>query len=76
MPLPLAKFSAFVMQDIPQPLITIDQINLLKYDNVKTEQGITNYDIGCPSINKFEESVMKYAFNWTEGGQFSNFSKK
>ena len=76
MPLPLAKLSAFFMQVLPQPLITIDQINLLKYDNVKTEQGITNYDIGCPSINKFEESVMKYAFNWTEGGQFSDFLKK
>ena len=76
MPLYLARLSAFFMQVLPEPLITQDQINLLKYDNIKTDGGTTNFDIGCPSALKFEETVMKYAFNWTEGGQFSNLSKK
>ena len=75
LPLSLAKLSAFFMQVLPQPLITLDQINLLKYDNIKSENSITNFDIGCPSKIKFEEKVMKYAFNWTEGGQFSNTLK-
>ena len=63
------------MQILPEPLITQDQINLLKYDNIKTEKGTSNFDIGCPSKLKFEDTVMKYAFNWTEGGQFSNAEK-
>ena len=76
MPISLARFTAFFMQILPEPLITQDQINLLKYDNIKTEKGISNFDIGCPSKLKFENTVMKYAFNWTEGGQFSNATKK
>ena len=75
MPLTLAKMSAFVMRVLPEPLITKDQINLLKYDNIKTENGLTNFDIGCPSELKFEETVNKYAYNWKEGGQFSNLLK-
>tara|TARA_Y100001980_G_C14504646_1_gene280312 strand:- start:267 stop:1211 length:945 start_codon:yes stop_codon:yes gene_type:complete len=71
LPLILARLSAFFMQVFPQPPITQDQINLLKYDNIKSENGITNFDIGCPSSLKFEETVKDYAFNWTEGGQFS-----
>ena len=75
LPLTLAKLTAFFMQILPEPLITKDQINLLKYDNIKTGNGLTNFDIGCPSKLKFEETVNKYAFNWKEGGQFSNLSK-
>ena len=75
MPLFLAKLSALAMKILPEPLITLDQINLLKYDNIKTKKGITNFDIGFPSKLRFEETVMKYAFNWTEGGQFSNSEK-
>ena len=72
MPLILARLSAFFMQVMPQPLITQDQINLLKYDNIKTKSGVTNFDIGCPSSLKFEDTVKDYAFNWTDGGQFSS----
>ena len=75
MPLFLAKLSAIAMKILPEPLITLDQINLLKYDNIKTDKGVTNFDIECPSKLKFEETVMKYAYNWTEGGQFSNSVK-
>ncbi len=75
LPLTLAKLTAFFMQILPEPLITKDQINLLKYDNIKTENGLTNFDIGCPSKLKFEETVNKYAYNWKEGGQFSNLLK-
>ena len=70
-PLFLAKISAIFFQLFPNPLLTIDQLRLLKYDNIKSENGITNFDIGCPSKLYFEESVLKYSFNYTEGGQFS-----
>ena len=71
MPLPIAKISASLMQILPNPLITIDQLKLLKYDNVKSENGITNFDLGCPSKIFFEEGIKKYAYNWREGGEFS-----
>ena len=71
LPLPFAKFSAFFFQLLPTPLITLDQLKLLKYDNIKSENSLTNYDIGCPSKLFFEDTVMKYSFNWREGGQFS-----
>ena len=71
MPLFLAKISALFFQLFPNPLLTPDQLRLLKYDNIKSENGITNFDIGCPSKLFFEESVLKYSFNYAEGGQFS-----
>jgi len=70
-PLSLAKISALFFQLFPNPLLTPDQLRLLKYDNIKSENGITNFDIGCPSKLFFEESVLKYSFNYAEGGQFS-----
>ena len=75
LPLTLAKLSAFFLQIFPEPLITKDQINLLKYDNIKTGNGLTNFDIGCPSRLTFEETVSKYAYNWKEGGQYSDLLK-
>ncbi|MBC8304306.1 MAG: complex I NDUFA9 subunit family protein [Pelagibacterales bacterium] len=71
MPLILAKISATFFQLFPNPLISIDQLNLLKYDNIKSDGGITNFDIGCPSKIFLEESVKSYSFSWRDGGQFS-----
>jgi len=70
-PLFIAKLSAYLFQLFPNPLLTLDQLHLLKYPNIKSESGTTNFDIGCPSKLFFEESVKKYSFNWREGGQFS-----
>ena len=70
-PLFLAKISAIFFQLFPNPLLTLDQLRLLKYDNIKSNNGITNFDIGCPSKLFFEKSVLKYSFNYAEGGQFS-----
>ena len=77
LPLFLAKFSAKILEKMPNPLLTVDQLNLLKYDNISSENNINNFDLGSPSKINFEEGVMKYAYNWREGGQFSvkNFKK-
>ena len=79
MPLPLflAKFSAKILEKMPNPLLTVDQLNLLKYDNISSKNNMNNFDLGSPSKINFEEGVMKYAYNWREGGQFSvkNFKK-
>ena len=71
MPFFLAKLSAYVFQLSPKPLLTLDQLKLLKYDNIKSDNGVTNFDIGCPSKIKFKDGVDKYSYNWREGGQFS-----
>ena len=71
LPLFLAKFSAKILEKMPNPLLTVDQLNLLKYDNISSENNMDNFDLGSPSKINFEEGVMKYAYNWREGGQFS-----
>ena len=70
-PLPLAKLSAFILGKLPKPLLTSDQLRLLKYDNISSGKYRTNFDIGLPSILLFEEEVEKYCYMWREGGQFS-----
>ena len=79
MPLIMAKLSAKFFQLMPKPLLTEDQLRLLKYDNIGTGKYKTNSEIGVPSKLFFEDEVKKYSFMWKEGGQFSsekyNFKK-
>ena len=72
-PLPLfvAKMSANLFQIFPKPLLTLDQLKLLKYDNIPSKKYQTNFDIGLPSTKIFEQEVEKYCYMWREGGQFS-----
>ena len=72
-PLPffVAKMSANLFQLFPKPLLTVDQLKLLKYDNIPSKKYQTNSDIGVPSTRKFEQEVEKYCYMWREGGQFS-----
>ena len=71
MPLPLAKISAKIFQLLPDPLLTEDQLRLLKYDNVLSSRYKSNFDIGIPSKKNFDDEVKKYCYMWREGGQFS-----
>ena len=71
MPLSLAKFSAKFFQLLPKPLLTEDQLRLLKYDNVTSGKYKTNSDIGIPSKLFFKNEVKKYSFMWRDGGEFS-----
>jgi len=72
-PLPLfaAKMSAQIFQLFPKPLLTVDQLMLLKYDNISSNRYQTNSDIGVPSTRIFDQEVKKYCYMWREGGQFS-----
>ena len=71
MPLPLAQMSARFFEIMPKPLLTRDQLKLLKYDNVLSGKYKSNSDIGVPSLRHFDEEVKKYCYMWREGGQFS-----
>jgi uncharacterized protein YbjT (DUF2867 family) len=71
MPLQLATLTAKILQLLPNPILTEDQLRLLKYDNVLSGKYKSNSDIGVPSKKYFNEEVKKYSFMWREGGQFS-----
>ncbi len=70
-PLPLAEFSASFFEILPNPLLTRDQLKLLKYDNIQSGKYKTNSEIGVPSIRFFDQEVKKYCYMWRDGGQFS-----
>jgi len=70
-PLPIAKLSANFFQLFPKPLLTVDQLRLLKYDNISSGKYKTNSEIGIPSKLLFKDEVKKYSFMWRDGGEFS-----
>ena len=70
-PLKLAELSASFFEIFPNPLLTKDQLRLLKYDNISSGKYKTNSDIGMPSKKYFNDEVKKYCYMWRDGGQFS-----
>jgi len=70
-PLKIAELSAVIFEIMPTPLLTRDQLRLLKYDNIASGKYKTNFDIGTPSLRYFDKEVTKYSYMWKEGGQFS-----
>ena len=71
LPLALAKLNAKLFQLMPKPLLTMDQLRLLKYDNIVSKKYKTNFDFKINANKKFEKEINQYSFNWTSGGQFS-----
>ena len=71
LPLPLAKFNAKLFEMLPKPLLTMDQLKLLKYDNIISKKYKTNFDLKLDANKKFDDEINRYSFNWTTGGQFS-----
>ena len=71
LPLPLAKLNAKLFQLMPKPLLTMDQLRLLKYDNIVSKKYKTNFDIKLDANKKFNDEINRYSFNWTTGGQYS-----
>ena len=71
LPLFLGKLTAKIFQLLPNPLLTEDQLKLLKYDNIISGKYLTNSKIGVPSNKIFKDEVKKYCFMWKDGGQFS-----
>ena len=71
LPLTLAKLNAKLFELMPKPLLTMDQLRLLKYDNIVTKKYKTNFDIKIEANKKFDDEINRYSFNWTSGGQFS-----
>ena len=70
-PLFVAEITARLFEIMPKPILTRDQLILLKYDNVPSGKYKTNSDIGVPGVRYFDEEVNKYSYMWKEGGQYS-----
>jgi len=71
LPLSIANLTAIFLQLLPKPLLTTDQLKLLKYDNILSGKYKTNSDIGVPATKFFYDEVKRYSHMWREGGQFS-----
>ena len=78
LPLTFAKMMAKILEIMPKPLITVDQINLLKYDNIPSGNYKTNFNLGLQASKIFDKELEKYSFNWRARGQYSidKFSEK
>ena len=70
-PFPIAELTARIFEILPNPLLTRDQLRLLKYNNIPSGKYKTNSDIGIPSVRFFDQEVKKYCYMWRDGGQFS-----
>ena len=68
-PFSIAKFQARILQLFPKPLLTTDQVEMLKYDNVVSNNYPTLKDL---KINpKTIETVLpNYIWRFRKGGQF------
>jgi len=71
LPLFFAKIIIFFLEKLPKPLITQDQLVLLKYDNVISNEYKSNLDIGYKTKLRFEDEIKKYSYMWREGGEYS-----
>ena len=59
-PIAIAKLLAFFFERFSKPLITKDQLTLLKYDNVLSKKNKSNNDIGFEAKLRFEDEIEKY----------------
>jgi len=71
LPLIIAKIGVALLEKFHRPLITMDQLKLLKYDNILNKENKSNFDLGIKSELKFEDEVKKYAYMWKKGGQYT-----
>ncbi len=70
-PIKIASLNAFFFEKFPNPLITRDQLKILKYDNVLSGKFKSNTDIGFKTQLKFDDEIKKYSYMWKKGGQYS-----
>ena len=65
----MAKFQSYFMQLMPTPLLTPDQVEMLKYDNVVSGQYPSLRDLGITGTT-IQSILPKYIYRFRKGGQF------
>ena len=68
-PWSFAKFQSYFLQMLPNPLLTPDQVELLKYSNVVSGDYLTLKDLGV-SGTPIHSILPKYIYRFRTGGQF------
>ncbi len=68
-PFSMAKFNSYFLQIMPNPLLTPDQVELLKYNNIVTGEYPTLKDLNI-SCSTIQNILPKYIYRFRTGGQF------
>ena len=68
-PFGFAKFQSYFLQMMPNPLLTPDQVELLKYNNIVSGDYPTLKDLGI-SGTPIRNILPKYIYRFRTGGQF------
>ena len=71
MPISIARVTAHFFELLPKPLITNDQLRLLKYDNVLSGKYKNSNDLNFNCSSRFEDEVNKYSYMWKREGEYS-----
>jgi len=68
-PFSVAKLQSYFLQMMPNPLLTSDQVDMLKYNNIVSGEHPTLEDLGIRG--KTIQSILpKYIYRFRTGGQF------
>ena len=68
-PFGMAKFQSYFLQMMPTPLLTPDQVEMLKYDNVISGKYRTLKNLKIKSTT-IQRILPKYIYRFRTGGQF------
>ena len=65
----MAKLQSYFLQMAPNPLLTSDQVEILKYNNIVSGKYPTLEDLGI-SGETVQNILPKYIYRFRAGGQF------
>ena len=68
-PFAAAKFQSYFLQMLPNPLLTPDQVEMLKYNNIVSGDYPTLKDLGITGT-AIQSILPKYIYRFRTGGQF------
>ena len=68
-PFNIAKFQSYFLQMFPKPILTVDQVELLKYDNIISGEYPTLKDLGIEGKN-ITSVLPEYIYRFRTYGQF------
>lgn len=75
LPFPVAKLQASLLELLPKPLLTVDQVKLLKNDNVVSEAAVTEgrtLDHFGVRPTAMEAVVPSYLYRFRKAGEFTD----
>ncbi len=72
LPLPFiaARLQAALLQILPKPLLTVDQVRLLETDNIVPDGALTLKDLGVTQLSSAELILPTYLYRYRRTGQF------